>query len=154
MLQSETDRLLYILMRSDQPQDVQKGTQLLTKMAKPIAMRIVLSNSGSEADAKDILQESLISLWSQIRSGAYTYQPGTPLANYVSSIIRNKWYKELRKRRMKNEETLPETDLPDVEIEGENYLNQLENALDQLDEPCRKILTLYYLERLSLSDIA
>lgn len=154
MSQSETDLLLCALLRSNQYRDVQKGMRMLTKLARPIALQFIRKNSGSLADAEDILQDSLETLWLQIRDEVYIQQPGIPLASYAGKIIRNKWYKELRRRRTKNEESLSELEVADDEQEEETYLDQVEKSLNQLGGTCQIILQDYYINHLDLGEIA
>lgn len=73
----------------------------------------------------------------------------TSLANYLTGIAKNIWLKEVTnkknqstigQRRLNHEETVESPEI--VLIKGEK-LKILRTLLDELDEPCRKVLTLW-----------
>lgn len=110
----------------------------------------VIKNSGSEEEAKDIYQETLVVFWQKAASG--NLQLTSKISTYLFSICQNLWRKELdRKSRLSSEEK----DLPiEVDYERQEKINVVNKCIEELGETCRKILTLYYFEEMSMSDIA
>jgi RNA polymerase sigma factor (sigma-70 family) len=99
MSQAENDVLIIALLGSDELAKVEKGTRLLTQLARPLVFKFVLKNSGLPADAEDLLQEVVVMVWQQIRQGKYTQQSETGLRGYTWTITHNQWLRELRKRK-------------------------------------------------------
>ncbi|GAB3962780.1 RNA polymerase sigma factor [Spirosoma harenae] len=155
MSQAENDVLIIALLGSDEPAKVEKGTRLLTQLARPLIFKFVLKNSGSPADAEDLLQEVAVLVWQQIRQGKYTQQSDTSLRGYIWTIAHNQWLRELRKRKNRpTTEDFP-ADIPQEEESAtEINLKLLEGALARLDKTCRFILEAFYFEQLDLTEIA
>src|SRR5574339_849475 len=73
----------------------QKYYRMMTKM--------VISNSGTEEEARDIYQEALNVFWQKATSGNLVMT--SKMSTYIYSICQNLWRKELdRKKRLSNEE--------------------------------------------------
>lgn len=154
MSQTENDLLIYTLLRSEQRREVEEGVRKLTRQVQPLVYKFVPRNSGSSADAADLVQDVVVSVYQQIRKGAYTPLPNKPLEAYVRTIMRNQWYKVLRQRRHQNEEPLPPDGLAEEIPPDETDSERVENALNQLGKTCQQILKDYYLNSLPLSEIA
>ncbi len=112
--------------------------------------KLVISNSGTEDEAKDIYQEALIVFWQKSISGNFVLT--SKISTYIYSICLNLWRKELdRKKRFSNEEK-----------DSQEYQNQdrderikiINLCIDQLDETCKKVLMYYYYDRMSMANIA
>ena len=112
--------------------------------------RIVLSNNGTEEEAKDVYQEALLALWQKAARGELVLTSKT--STYLYSICLNQWRKELdRKSRLSSEE-----------IDGEDYqqheakerLKIVKDCIEQLGDVCKSVLTYYYFDGLSMQDIA
>ena len=122
--------------------------------------KFVLNNSGTEHDAKDIYQESFIILVRNIRGNKF--RKGSSIKTYLYSICRRLWYKELQKRtkreniRMVDMETYVELDEQDKEDvrEYEQKFVLMEECLQELGEPCKTIITDFYLQKKSMHEIA
>lgn len=129
--------------------------ELYTKSRSNV-FSFVLRNSGDQNDAADILQSGIMVLHSKIQSKSFkfTSQPST----FVYMICKNLWLMSLRKRKLDtislNEIDKIEEVVTEIEILKEERLNLIGNKLRNLDEMCRKILTLYYFENLKMDEIA
>jgi RNA polymerase sigma factor (sigma-70 family) len=113
-------------------------------------IKLVTSNSGTEYEAKDIYQEALIVLWQKAVSDKLVLT--SKLSTYLYSICQNLWRKELdRKSRLSNESH-----------DGTQYMEHdrdergriIRECIEQLGETCQKVLTYYYFDGMSMSDIA
>jgi len=112
--------------------------------------KLVMNNNGNEDEAKDIFQEGLIVFWQKAISGNLVLT--SKISTFIYSICQNLWRKELeRKSRLSNEEK------DSAVIEDSDRLERIKivnDCINQLGDTCRKILTYYYFENLSMHDIA
>ncbi len=119
-----------------------KNFKMMTKM--------VMNNNGNEDEAKDIYQEALIVFWQKASSGNLTLS--SKISTFIYSICQNLWRKELeRKSRFSMEERDGE-DFYDAD--RKERIEIINNCISQLGETCRKILSYYYFDNLSMFDIA
>lgn len=120
----------------------QKYYRMMTKM--------VITNSGTEEEARDVYQEALVVFWQKARSGKLVLT--SKMSTYIYSVCQNLWRKELeRKKRLSHEarDTAEQMDMDSPE-----RAKIIAKCLDQLGDTCRKVLTLYYFEELSMQEIA
>ncbi len=112
--------------------------------------KVVLSNSGTEEEAKDVYQEALLAFWQKASSGKLVLT--SKISTYLYSICLNQWRKELdRKSRLSSEEVDGE------EIQGhdaEERLRIVKECIDELGDVCKGVLTYYYFDGLGMQDIA
>jgi RNA polymerase sigma factor (sigma-70 family) len=112
--------------------------------------KLVINNNGTEDEAKDIYQEALIVFWQKVTSGNLTLS--SKISTFLYSICQNLWRKELeRKSRMSNEEKDTEEEL---DFDQQERIEVINRCISQLGETCRRILTYYYFDSLSMHDIA
>jgi len=123
----------------------------------PMALNLVVTNCGFDADAKDIFQEAVIVLYEKSRAEGFELR--CKLRTYLYSVCRHLWLKRLQQRGRQTElygELETAVDLSaDLEVHGlrDEQFEHMANAMGQLGEPCRTILEDYYLNRLSMQDI-
>ncbi|MEQ9006522.1 MAG: sigma factor, partial [Ekhidna sp.] len=58
--------------------------------------KIVLSNNGTEDEAKDVYQEALLAFWQKAASGKLVLT--SKISTYLYSICLNQWRKELDRK--------------------------------------------------------
>ncbi|HZK64979.1 MAG TPA: sigma-70 family RNA polymerase sigma factor [Puia sp.] len=123
-----------------------------------VARSFIMGRGGSEQDADDIFQETVISFIDTVQKGKFRFDSG--IRTFLISISKNLWLNELRKRqRSDNREKIFETsreqeDAGVSEAIGDRELKQqLQKMLDGLGESCRKILILFYYENLPMKEI-
>jgi len=111
---------------------------------------LVLKNNGTEEEAKDVYQEALLAFWKKAASGSLVLT--SKISTYLYSICMNQWRKELdRKSRLSREE------VDGVEYQTHEDNEKLKIVMScngELGDVCKKILTYYYFEGLSMNDIA
>jgi RNA polymerase sigma factor (sigma-70 family) len=128
----------------------EKALEYLYKKYYRMMTKMVISNSGTEDEAKDIFQDALVVFWQKARSGNLVMT--AKISTYIYSVCQNLWRKELdRKKRLSNEEkdspVSQDMDTPEKE-------KIIAKCLDQLGETCRKVLMYYYFDDMSMQDIA
>ena len=119
---------------------------------------LILNNSGSADDARDIFQEAMIVLYEKARSG--TFELNCLLKTYIYSVCRRLWLKRLQhmKYYAPSLESVEDTVPVDDEIEENDRINTefqaMEKAIGSLGEPCKSLLEAYYLEKKNMQEIA
>ena len=123
----------------------------LYKKNYKMMVNLIVKNNGSEEEAKDIYQDALIVFWQKTISGELVMT--SKISTYLYSICQNLWRKELeRKGRFSNEEA-DKSETNDA-IERDERVKIIHDCLNALGESCRKILSYYYFDELSMNDIA
>lgn len=128
----------------------EKALETLYKKYYRMMTKMVITNSGTEEEARDIYQEALVVFWQKATSGKLVMT--SKISTYIYSICQNLWRKELdRKKRLSNEEKDVAVTL-DTETEERNRI--IAQCIEQLGETCKKVLMYYYFEEMSMQDIA
>ena len=142
--------------------EIRKGNEsALVKLyemnAKPVAA-FVVRNGGTQDDADDMLQESLVVLWERVRSGRYEHT--AKISTFIFATVKNMWLRKLARLRHEAPAEVEEmtgriesASALDIMIESEEA-KLVQEALVRLGEPCRTLLILFYWEEQSMEDIA
>jgi RNA polymerase sigma factor (sigma-70 family) len=109
----------------------------------------------TKQDLEDVYQESIIALYQNIKKGTLT-EFSTNISAYVFKIGSN-LLNDLLKKRQKEQELLSNSNRVE-DLLKERYNPQIDDAVDyvytQMGEQCKRILTLFYIERKSHQEIA
>lgn len=133
--------------------------QLYTQHYKTISSWI-MKLGGSEEDAADICQESMIVLYE--KSKDESFRLSCKITTYLFAIAKHLWYKKAKSNLSnislddEQESNLEENYQSDINAhkEREAHYEQLEAALNMLGEPCSKLLKSYYYNNKSMQEIA
>jgi RNA polymerase sigma factor (sigma-70 family) len=135
-----------------------KAIETIYKQHFSMVQSLVLNNSGYPDDARDIFQEAMIVLYQKARSG--TFELNSQLKTYLYSVCRRLWLKRLNQMQRISpevdnlEETVPvEEELERHEQRNRDFLT-MEQAMNNLGEPCKSLLEAYYMEKKSMVEIA
>ena len=127
----------------------------------PAIMRMVLSNNGTEQEAKDVFQESILVLYHHVQKQHFILS--CALQTYLYSVAKRLWLKQLNKKSstLKLDERFYEgEDIADVENEVEVYevreqnLDRMHESIASLGEPCKTLLEDFYIARLGMDELA
>jgi RNA polymerase sigma factor (sigma-70 family) len=142
----------------------QKDQQVLQYLYRTYGGMIaghVRKNSGSDGDAQEMVQVTILELWIAVQEGRYQEQG--KLDQYIYQLAANSWREELRRRRNRPQNTLDDSALQ-IEDEGEEnlaraivkdrYLQAMHEGIAQLGEPCQEIIQLYHLKKVNLQEVA
>ena len=151
--ESNEKALLQGLARSDK-----KAIENIYRENYNMVQSLIINNSGSADDAKDIFQEAMIVLYEKVRSG--TFELNCLIKTYVYSVSRRLWLKRLQQmnRYVPAMENLQDTVPVDEDVEENERIDSefqaMEKAISSLGEPCKSLLEAYYLEKKSMQEIA
>lgn len=112
--------------------------------------KIVLSNNGTEDEAKDVYQEALLSFWKKAMTPDFKLT--SKISTYLYSVCLNQWRKELsRKTRFTSEQV----DSPEYQKDSLGETEKIvHECIASLGEVCRKVLSYYYFDGMSMKQIA
>ena len=131
-----------------------KTIETLYKENFNLIQAMVVANSGSAEDAKDIFQEAMLVLYQKVQSG--TFELNCRVQTFVYSVCRRLWLKRLMQQS--RYETTEELAVVDEEMEehekrdGEFAL--MEKAMGSLGEPCKSLLEAFYFKKKAMQEIA
>lgn len=149
------DEQIISKLRENDEQIKNKVLRYLYKKYYPMALSIVYQNNGTEEEAIDVFQESIISFYESIRNNIF--RGDSTINTYLYSTIRNQWMTRLKKnKRIINLEgdsaefhnIIEEKQMNRIELKA-----RIEKILDQIGESCKRILINYYFENCSMKDI-
>ena len=116
---------------------------------------LVINNSGSEDDAQDIYQDSMMVLIDKLNAGM---ELNCKISSFLYSVARNLWLKRLKKdklnQQLTKEDIIPIEEDLDLYNENEQKLITIKSALKSLGERCQELLEKYYLNNLRMAEIA
>jgi RNA polymerase sigma factor (sigma-70 family) len=115
----------------------------------------IMNNSGNVHDAQDIFQETVVTFIETVQKDKFRGE--SSIKTFLVAIARNLWLNELKRReRADYREEVYEKNRPDTEpdvsylITEREKKQQFRELLSKLGENCRKILTLFYYENMSM----
>ena len=118
----------------------------------------IVKNNGHPEDARDIFQEAMIILFEKSKQEAFVLT--CQIKTYVYSICRRLWLKRLQQLQrynpvfeLKEEIVAVEEELELHEKREANFI-LMEDALKKIGEPCKSLLSAYYLQKKSMPEIA
>ena len=114
----------------------------------------------SAAEFEDLIQDAVISVYTNIQNGKYTYDPTIKLTSYALKICQYQLNNVVRKKGRGN---LPLNELSNAsndDLSPHEHIELIErnkvvsDSINRLGENCRRILRLYYWEKQSIQEIA
>src|SRR4026209_1620804 len=106
----------------------EKALEFLYQKYYRMMTKLVITNSGTEEEARDVYQDALIVFWQKATSGNLVLT--SKMSTYIYSICQNLWRKELdRKKRLSSEEKDTSVTLYTESSEREKILAK---CIDQL----------------------
>ncbi len=129
----------------------------LYKEILPRIKKMILKNSGTDEDAKDIFQDTVLIFYTQVKSNKF--DESKEIGGFMYTVARNLW---INKVKTANRFIPLETKEFQEGSEG-NALNDLisqekivaiEEVMNQVGEECKKLLKLSIYDKLSMKEIA
>jgi RNA polymerase sigma factor (sigma-70 family) len=118
--------------------------------------KLVCENNGTEEDAVEILQDTLVLFWEKVVKGNLNLT--SKISTYLYAVAKNKWLQELNRRKkiasIDDIYNNPGNDRSVMEQLEEEETNKIvRSCIKRLKPLCRKILILYYYHERSLREI-
>lgn len=120
--------------------------------------RYITNNSGSRQDAEDIFQEVLVNFIELVQKDKFRGE--SSIKTFLFSMNRHTWLNELKRRgRALSREEKFEKGQERVEMDTSHLIAEREEKaaiaalVSELGDTCKKILTLFYYENLSMREI-
>ena len=121
-------------------------------------MAMIQKNNGSEEDADDVFQDALIVLHRNVRKDDFSLN--CKIGTYIYSVARNLWLKKLRRSSKTSPISDSEAEFISVAednleiLEKTEEKNLLVSYIHKMGEDCKKILRLFYYEKMRLEEIS
>ncbi len=123
-----------------------------------LIQHFVVSNNGSEDDARDIFQEAMMVLYEKAKNPEFELT--CQIRTYLYSVSRRLWLKKLQQlRRLESQvenfdKVVPvEDDLEDHEKLNQQY-QVMRAAMGKIGEPCKSLIEAFYVHRKNMHEIA
>jgi RNA polymerase sigma factor (sigma-70 family) len=139
-------------------QNERKAIETIYRSHYGMVQNLVINNSGTSDDAKDVFQEALIVLYEKARSGSFELH--AQLKTYIYAVCRRLWLKRLQLNRRFSGDLANAEESISIEEDLERYEHRscdfelMEKALQSLGEPCKSLLESYYLKKKNMPEIA
>ncbi len=146
------------LMQSVDKRDQDKAFSLLYDSYANTVYSLVHKNNGTETQAEDVFQDTLIVLHSKLRDKSFKLT--CKLNTYIYSVARNLWFNQLRKSSKLAQIEDVDEDFIDISesslqvLERTQETNVLNELIMKLGEGCQKVLKYFYFEEMKLKAIA
>ena len=147
--------LLAAIRRGDQ---LNNAIYFIYQQYSQTIQSFILANNGMPADAEDIFQETVVIFIDLVKKEKFRGEAS--VKTFLTAIARNLWLNELKKReRSEIREKAFEYNRDVTELDVSQHManrevkQQFVEVLGKLGEPCKKLLTLYYYENMSMKDI-
>jgi len=150
------DEKLIADLRNNDDYIINEAFYYLYKSYYPMAANFVKHNNGSEAEAEDVFQESLIAFYENIRNKKFRGEAS--IKTYLYATVRNTWFTHLKKNKNTINVENPETSLtanvnePDV-MYNKELTELIMEMMDRIGDSCKKVLKYYYYDKLTMAEI-
>jgi RNA polymerase sigma factor (sigma-70 family) len=152
-----TDSKELVLLKGLAEND-RKAIETIYRVHYSMIQTLVINNNGTSDDARDVFQEAIIVLYEKAKSGSFELH--AQLKTYLYAVCRRLWLKKLAHytRFSGDLANAPETIATDDDLEMYEHrtadFEMMEQALQNLGEPCKELLESYYIRKKNMSEIA
>jgi RNA polymerase sigma-70 factor (ECF subfamily) len=136
----------------------QRAFEMLVDRGTPRALRLAMSILGSEADARDVVQDAFIRAWRELPRLRDLDRFDAWLARIVINGCRDRWrsHRRVALREIRAGELDPDREPSATVPIGDHVASadMIRRAFARLDVDQRTLLVLHYVEELPVTDIA
>lgn len=139
--------------------DPQAERELLSLYGSRIARKVMYAIGAQNDDWKDVVNDIILAILENLRSGKFDAQRGTPLGSYIYGITNNKIhdYYKLRKKQMQQRTLDQSADFgvaEEFEVERRELQTFMKKMLKELKHKYQQVLYLRYYEEMSIAEIS
>lgn len=155
-MNNPSDKELLKLLQSGEPALQEQAYRYLYRQYFGLIESLVINNNGQQEDVKDVFHDGLIVLFNAVKKEGFRLS--STLKTYLYAICRNVWLMKLRKNKRETtledyHEHIPlEGGLLDTLLQNEKKA-QVVQLMKKLGEDCRRILELFYYNRMKMAEI-
>lgn len=134
-----------------------KSVEEIYKQHYNLIQALIINNSGSMDDAKDVFQETMVVLFEKARSG--NFELNCQIKTYLYAVAKRLWLKRLQQANRfaesidNNDEISVSEDLSEHEQKNAEY-DMMHQSINSLGEPCRSLLQAFYFKKKNMQEIA
>ncbi len=151
-----SDTMLISMMVAQYPHDRNKALTFIYRKFYNYIRTMVIQNSGSDDEAKDVFQEGVIALYENIQHGKFRYK--SSIKTYLYKICRNILFQTLLNKN-------PTIDIDKLYNRGFDFSDESDSqipsdyqqcitiAMIQLGPDCRRMLTEFYYNKRSMKEL-
>jgi RNA polymerase sigma factor (sigma-70 family) len=151
-----TDEKLISAIRD--PLELNQAIQWLYRQYAGTVSSFIIHYGGSAQDAQDVFQETVVAFIELVKAGRFRKEAS--VKTLLVSIARNVWFNDIRRKersgerdkRYQHAQGQQDLDVSETMVDLE-LKRQLSQLLDQMGDPCRKILLMFYYENLSMKEM-
>lgn len=121
----------------------------------------VYKNNGSMMDAEDTFQQGVLNFYLNLKSNKYIFQEGTKITTIIFQYAKMVWLNELESGRLKTKTKMPDfydeidiAPIPQEDLERLDVIKYVNLGLEELKEDCQKVVKWFYIDELSIRQIA
>lgn len=126
----------------------------LYSLCQPSIARHILNNNGTEEEADDMAQETVIIIWQKVHQPEFLLS--SALTTFAVAIAKNLWLKQLQKKSRTSQLSEQHHDIAHVDgsIQRQRDAKTILSLMDELSDTCKELLGLFYFEELDMTEIA
>ena len=141
-----------------QNQNLNKAISFIYQHHAEKISSFLINYGASQQQAEDVFQETVVAFIDIVKKDSF--QLTAKMGTFLTAVAKNIWFNEVKKNersqfREKQFEKGRDHEEADVSlhIQEREMKQQMRSLVQQLDEPCQKILLLFYYENLSMKEI-
>lgn len=129
----------------------------LYKEILPRVRRYILSNSGSEEDAKDIFQDAVVILFRYVKLNRF--DESKDVGGFIYAVSKNLWITKVKRSqrfvKLNNLDIQSDKSMDVLnDMISEEKSKAIEEVLDKIGEECKQLLKYSIYDKMSLKEIA
>jgi len=157
-----TQSELYNALRSDHERERGQAYDYLYKNVYPLFSGWARKQGGTQEEMEDAFQDGLLSFMTDIRNGKYVLMEQARIESVVFNYTKRKFLNSVSRVHRNTGTSIesfyhlidPNAQNPLAALEEKSVMWIVERCLEALGKKCREILTSFYIEELSLREMA
>ena len=149
------EEIIFCLQGEDAKKDL--ALKQIYVQLYPSIKSYIQKNNGSDEDAADIFQDTIIVFYEKVRQNQF--QLNSSIGTYMYSVCKHLWLNKLRTQKkvisLTEESDSITVDPLSLTVIGSKERNDyLKLLLESIGKDCKRILVYYYYDRLKMKEIA